>query len=122
MHEELIEWGKWARNNPDKLSYKSQWYEMIMRGNVPSKGGSYQITDEHALRIDCAVARLVRYSALLGRVFCLRYLLRLSERDIARDDFVSGAFNKHRRANRADVREALHKAEGFIASCLTQSA
>ena len=106
---EFHEWGKWSRHNPDRLGYPCQWFEMIMRDNVPSPSGGYNITDDRAMAIDKAVCALARYSVLQYQVFCMHYLLGYSERRIA--DLVDERI-LHNRRNR--VKQELDKAGGFI--------
>lgn len=106
---EYIEWGKWARHNPDRLGYPSPWLEMIMRDKVPVAQVSYHITDERAAQIDKAVCRLAEYSLLQYQIFCLYFLCRLSEREIAQ--IADERILKNRR-NR--VKLELEKACAFI--------
>ena len=113
---EFHEWGKWSRHNPDRLGYPCQWFEMIMRDNVPSQSYGYNITDDRAMAIDKAVCALARYSVLQYQVFCMRYLLDIPEYKIAEmaDD---GVLPKKR--NR--VKQELDKAGGFIYGYLEQN-
>ena len=112
---EFREWGEWSRHNPDRLDYPSPWL-MIMRDNVPSPSGGYNITDDRAMAIDKAVCALARYSVLQYQVFCMRYLLNIPEYKIAEmtDDRVLS--NKRNR-----VKQELDKAGGFIYGFLEQN-
>ncbi|MPW47497.1 antiterminator Q family protein [Moraxella catarrhalis] len=107
--KEFIEWGRWVRCDPDRLSYPSPWFEMIMRDNIPCSSVSPNITDDRAMAIDKAVCALARYSVLQYQVFCMRYLLGYSERRIA--DLADERILRNRR-NR--VKQELDKAGGFI--------
>ncbi|UNU74122.1 hypothetical protein LU293_04290 [Moraxella nasovis] len=110
---EFHEYGKWARHNPDRLGYPSPWLEMIMRDNVPSEPLSYTITDDRAMMIDKAVCKLAKYSLLQYQIFCMYYLARLSERNIAQMADERILKNKRNR-----VKIELEKACAFIAGVL----
>ena len=114
---EFHEWGKWARHNPDRLDYPSQWFEMIMRDNVPSPSYSYNITDDRAMAIDKAVCALARYSVLQYQVFCMRYLLDIPEYKIAEMADLRIVANRRNR-----VKQELDKAGGFIYGFLENNA
>lgn len=85
--DDLYEFGKWARDNRNHLAPKSQWYELIMKGNVeqPIEDISYNMTDEKADKIDKAVCALCNYNALLGQVFVGHYLYTMTYRQLAKE-------------------------------------
>ena len=81
---EFHEWGKWSRHNPDRLDYPRPWLEMIMRDNVPSLCGGYNITDDEALAVDRAVGKLRAEYGVLYFVLFLYYVWGWSYRQISR--------------------------------------
>jgi hypothetical protein len=90
IENELFEWGKWARNCPSKsLGYPHQTPFNQFRGS--SVSSSRSISDERALDIDQALAKLFNNDAdtlmlIIGRFqYCLSYR-ELNERtDISKD-------------------------------------
>lgn len=120
MMNEFSEWGKWARHNHDRLGYPCQWFEMIMRDNVPTPPLSYTITDERAMAIDKAVCALARHSVVLYRIFCLRYLARWSLRTIAREYLTLLEYPEgNKEVPVYHTKALLNRAEGFIIGVLT---
>jgi hypothetical protein len=70
----LEQWGWWRMDGMGVPRYVCQIYA-LMRDNTPSMGGvkEYVITDELALAVDGAVARLTKRDAQMGGFIWLYY-------------------------------------------------
>ena len=112
---ELTQWGQWVRADSDMLDSYSSWL-LVMRGNVPiGKEKPLEITDDRALQIDTAVTRLASKSALLWQIICLKYINRLSLRDIAKALYaIDPGLNGGKLFSKDKINEKLNRAEGFI--------
>lgn len=76
MQRELEQWGKWVRaGGADCAGYKSQMLTLLVQ-NVPQPGRRepVMITDERAVEIDKAIARLTTRDREMGLVVLAYYL------------------------------------------------
>lgn len=117
---DLYEWGKWSRCHSDKLGYQSPWL-LLMRDNVQiSRAPAPAISDDEAMTIDAAVAKLARHSLVLHRVLCYHYICGWSLRRIAREYLTPleyGADSK-KRVSVYVAQALLNRAEGFVCGVL----
>lgn len=82
---ELEQWGKWARaGGADCAGYKSQMLTLLVQ-NVPQPGRREPIliTDERAVEIDRALARLLTRDREMGLAVMVYYLSGLGFRPAA---------------------------------------
>lgn len=77
--ERLEQWGRWVRNG----GYQSGYTSVNM--GLGSTVATPHITDEEALAVDCAVARLKQREPILGLVITCYYVRRWSHAVIARE-------------------------------------
>ncbi|MPX26384.1 hypothetical protein C0159_08175 [Moraxella catarrhalis] len=120
--KEFIEWGRWVRCDPDRLSYPSPWFEMIMRDNIPCSSVSPNITDDRAMAIDKAVSRLSRYSVLQYQIFVLYFAKNISEYKIAKMADMRVFSNGRIKNARNIIKENLSGAMGYVIAFLENNA
>ena len=117
---DLYEWGRWVRQDSDKLGYQSPWL-LLMRDNVQiSRAPSAAITDDEAMTIDAAVAKLARHSVVLHRVLCYYYVGGWSLRRIAREYLTPLEYgaDSNKRVSVYAAQALLNRAEGFVSGVL----
>ena len=68
----LEQWGWWRMDGAGVPSYTSPAYA-LMRNHLPSAAKSFSITDELAMAVDGAVARLCRRDQQMGDILWLYY-------------------------------------------------
>lgn len=120
--KEFIEWGRWVRCDPDRLSYPSPWFEMIMRDNIPCPSVSPNITDDRAMAIDKAVCALARYSVLQYQVFVLYFAKNIPEYKIAKMADMRVFSNGRIKNARNIIKENLSGAMGYVIAFLENNA
>lgn len=82
MQEQLTGWAHWVRDH--RLGgYTSPAY-MMMRDKIGTTVGHNTMPDEDALRVDRAVARLLKRDPIMGKVLMLSYVSRLSYREVGK--------------------------------------
>ncbi|MFG0924191.1 MULTISPECIES: antiterminator Q family protein [Pseudomonas] len=88
----LEQWGWWRMDGMGVPRYTSQIYA-LMRDNTPSQGGvkEYVITDDLALGVDCAVARLTKRDAQMGGFIWLYFGAKWPALRVARENGISEA-------------------------------
>ena len=119
--DKLVQWGRWVNSDNDMLGSYSSWL-MIMRNNVQtSKPQRFSITDDEALLVDMAVARLAAKNTLLWQIICLKYICCMSLRDISKALYqIDPQFNNGKPFDAHTINAKLHKAEGFIDGVLSR--
>ncbi|AKI27187.1 hypothetical protein CPI14_03795 [Moraxella catarrhalis] len=120
--KEFIEWGRWVRCDPDRLSYPSPWFEMIMRDNIPCSSVSPNIIDDRAIVIDKAVSRLSRYSVLQYQIFVLYFAKNIPEYKIAKMADMRVFSNGRIKNARNIIKENLSGAMGYVIAFLENNA
>lgn len=88
----LEQWGWWRMDEMGVPRYICQIYA-LMRDNTPSQGGTkdYVITDELALAVDGAVARLTKRDAQMGGFIWLYYGAKWPALRVGRENGISEA-------------------------------
>lgn len=113
---DLYEWGRWVRQDSDRLGYQSPWL-LLMRNNVQiSRAPAPAISDDEAMTIDAAVAKLARHSLVLHRVLCYHYICGWSLRRIARAYLTPLEYgaDSNKRVSVYAAQALLARAEGFV--------
>lgn len=119
LDDELIEWGRWVRQDYHGLEAQSHWL-MMMRDNTHTmRPTPANMTDERALAIDKAVCALATHSLLLYELFWRYYVSAHSLRHLSAYLYKLRADGKYQGACSANSANALlNNATGYIAGVL----